>query len=234
MSAIADAGGEACHEPVMGIAPYSIQFKPDALRSAQRQIAELNQHDRLIFISVNAVRAFAKHSPDTDLPNCWAIGKATEKALLADGRAVAPSTAAMNTEALLALPEWQSLNGQRIAIVKGVGGRGLLADALRSRGALVTEIELYERQPIMLPDERLRQILTKFTVNCVCVNSAETLAFLQQQWNPTYVDAPPALVVPSQRVASNVNKEWFDPVVVSANAGLDATLEALRAIRHTI
>ncbi len=234
MAAIAAAGGESCHEPVMQIAPYSPAFKPEALAVAQRQVAGIGQQDRLIFISVNAVRAFAALAPDPELPDCWAIGKATELALADEGWPVAPSTAAMNSEALLSLAEWQNLRGQRITIVKGAGGRGLLASTLRDRGAIVSEMVLYERQPVVLAKETLRQILTKFTVNCVCVNSAETLAFLQQQWNPAYVDAPPAMVVPSQRVASNVNKEWFDPVVVSANAGLDATLEALRAIRQTI
>lgn len=218
----------------MAIAPYGPRFRPEAFALAQQQIASIDQQDRLIFISVNAVRAFADLQPGPQQSECWAIGKATEAALGIDGWSVAPSTAAMTSEALLSLPDWQVLSGQRIAIVKGAGGRGLLSRSLRDRGAVVTEILLYERQPVLVSDERLRQILTKFTVNCVCVNSAETLAFLQQQWNPTYVDTPLALVVPSQRVASTVNRDWFDPVVVSANAGLDATLEALRAIRQKI
>lgn len=234
ISAIEAAGGDACHEPVMRIAPYSDVFRPEAFEQAQQRLAEIQQYDRLIFISVNAVKALADLLPGQVLPPCWAIGNATEMALKRQGWPVAPSERAMNSEALLSLPEWRQVESQRIAIIKGAGGRGLLAQTLVERGAEVTGIPLYERQPISLPESRLRQLLTEFNVNCVCVNSAETLAFLQQQWNPACVDAPPTLVVPSQRVASAVNEEWFSPVVVSANAGLDATLEALRAIRQTI
>lgn len=234
IAAIESAGGEARHEPVMRIAPYSETFKPEAFARAQQRLVDIQQYDRLIFISVNAVSALARFLPERQLPNCWAIGRATETAIQREGWPVAPSESAMNSEALLSSPEWRQVAGQRIAIIKGEGGRGLLAQTLVERGAEITEIPLYERESIRLPESRLRQLLTEFTVNCVCVNSSETLAFLQQQWNPSYVDRPPALVVPSQRVASTVNNEWFGPVVVSANAGLDATLEALRAIRQTI
>jgi uroporphyrinogen-III synthase len=52
-----------------------------------------------------------------------------------------------DSEALLALPllTAEQVNGQRVLIVRGNGGRALLGDTLQARGAVVDYVEIYRR-----------------------------------------------------------------------------------------
>ncbi|OBU86375.1 uroporphyrinogen-III synthase [Chromobacterium subtsugae] len=52
-----------------------------------------------------------------------------------------------DSEALLALPELAEVRGQRWLIVRGEGGRALLAQTLAARGAAVALAEIYRRLP---------------------------------------------------------------------------------------
>ncbi|MFC3874642.1 uroporphyrinogen-III synthase [Neisseria musculi] len=56
-----------------------------------------------------------------------------------------------DSEAVLALPEWNSLpSGAGVLIIRGHGGRGFLADVLRRRGFAVSVAEVYFRRPKLL------------------------------------------------------------------------------------
>ncbi|WP_296815495.1 uroporphyrinogen-III synthase [Thiobacillus sp.] len=50
-----------------------------------------------------------------------------------------------DSEAVLALPQLQAVAGRQVVIVRGVGGRALMADTLRARGADVHFMECYRR-----------------------------------------------------------------------------------------
>ena len=75
-----------------------------------------------------------------------AIGPTTAAELERHGasRVLTPH-ARYDSESLLALPEMQAVGGQKILIFRGVGGRELLADELRARGADVRFAECYRR-----------------------------------------------------------------------------------------
>jgi MFS superfamily sulfate permease-like transporter len=78
-----------------------------------------------------------------------------------------------DSEALLALPQLEQVAGKRIAIFRGVGGRTLLADTLRSRGATVDYVECYRRRR---PDADAGPLLQRWAdVSAVTIASAETL-----------------------------------------------------------
>lgn len=62
-----------------------------------------------------------------------------------------------DSEALLALPELGAVRGQRILIVRGEGGRTLLADTLAARGAQVDHAVVYRRLPLPPDLAALRQ-----------------------------------------------------------------------------
>lgn len=111
-------------------------------------LAFLETCDTLIFVSKNAVRYGWQHiitSPARDA-RFAAIGKATADVLHehTEQTIIAPEIA--DTEHFLRLPEFQHIEDQRIAIVRGVGGRELLADELRNRGAAVHYLEVYRRE----------------------------------------------------------------------------------------
>lgn len=79
-----------------------------------------------------------------------AVGKATARALAAAG--VTPDVVPrqrFNSEGLLELLPAERVRGQNVLIFRGEGGRALLADELRARGARVDYAEVYRR---VMPD----------------------------------------------------------------------------------
>jgi len=136
-------GGQAIAFPTLEIVPVIND-------SLKQQLKNIKAYQWLIFISANAVN-FAvaanngKIEPFTQL-KIAAVGKATEKALENVGLTVdlVPKTG-FNSEALLATDVFLQVKEQRILIVRGEGGREILAQALRERGAMVDYLEVYQR-----------------------------------------------------------------------------------------
>lgn len=103
--------------------------------------------DWWVFVSPNAVaHAGALLSLPFVAGRTAALGPATAAALRAVGRAVeveAPD--GQGSEGLLADARFTVAPGARVAIVRGVGGRELIADTLTPRGVEVLRVEVYER-----------------------------------------------------------------------------------------
>lgn len=111
----------------------------------------LATYDLAIFTSVNAVdRALPPIRERGGIPpglEIAAIGKATARALARHGidHGLQPEHD-FSSEALMALPRFQNVTGQRIVIIRGEGGRTLLAETLTARGARVDHAEVYRRE----------------------------------------------------------------------------------------
>lgn len=170
------AGGRAWRLPVLAIQPAR-----DATH-VRESLHRLGDYDIAIFISANAVH----HTLAALTPQTWpaavriaVVGAATARALRAQGLSVAicPDSA-FNSEALLALPELQQVQGQRILILRGEGGREHLRDTLQARGAQVDYLDVYRRvqadtdPTALIAQWRLGQI------HAVTVNSNESLQML--------------------------------------------------------
>lgn len=125
-------GTEPVHFPVIAIEPLT----PPAPNQ---------DPDWLIFISANAVRH--GHGWVSGNAKLAAVGEKTARALQQTvNRPVRFPPTDFTSEGLLALPEFQTLENQSIAIVRGQGGRETLAETLRSRGAKVDYWEVYARR----------------------------------------------------------------------------------------
>ncbi|MBS0194550.1 MAG: uroporphyrinogen-III synthase [Proteobacteria bacterium] len=131
---------------------------PAAVRFARRLLPQLPTGDG----SQGSLRYFA-------------LGTVTAAALhrAGGGRVVVPPRA--DSEALLALPELGEVHGRRIGLVTAPGGRGLLAAALRERGATLCVAEVYARQPARLSQAHIRRFMAAPDLGAVCVTSAEAL-----------------------------------------------------------
>ena len=135
------AGGEALRHPTVEITP------PEDAEALARALARLDGCELAIFVSPAAVQEGLRSVP------AWpagvgvaAVGPGTKAALARKGFAsvLAPQSGA-DSEALLAEPRLQRLQGRRVLIFHGAGGRELLADALAARGAEVCHAVCYRR-----------------------------------------------------------------------------------------
>jgi uroporphyrinogen-III synthase len=103
--------------------------------------------DLLLFVSANAVQ-FAFPLLPEQLPAeiaIAAVGRATARALHETGLEPTLVPERMDSEGLLALPALQSVAGRSVYILRGNGGRELMAETLRERGAAVHQVEVYRR-----------------------------------------------------------------------------------------
>jgi uroporphyrinogen-III synthase len=173
---VSDAGGENILFPTIEIKPV---LGSEKLSNCFKHI---NKYDSVIFVSRNAVKmVFDHYIRQSELPEHiqWlAIGRGTAAAL-ADMNMTNVLHAGIqaDSESLLQLPELQSefVQHRKILIVRGVGGRELLADTLKMRGALVNYAEVYAR---CLPEYEVQErheIWRQLKPEAVIVSSNEGL-----------------------------------------------------------
>jgi len=136
---VEDAGGIAIPFPVINIKPIATQNWSNIA---------LAEQDMIIFVSRNAVTFFIA-GIEGDLPvniQLVAVGAATATSMSEHGLRVdiqPPEPA--GSESLLAMPALNNVKDKKVLIVRGQGGRELLADTLTTRGAKISYIEIYQR-----------------------------------------------------------------------------------------
>ena len=217
VQAIRDAGGEAVAFPALAI---------EAIPAAELAgpLVQLAGADIVIFVSPNAAQ-FGMPVIGALPASCvvFAVGPGTARALQARGvAAITPD--GQDSEALLALSALQQVAGKRVVIVRGVGGRPLLADTLASRGASVRLLECYRR---VCPAADAAPLLARWRaggIDAVTVTSAETLANLATLLGEGGRDllAATPLFVPHEKIADAARR--FGMTRVIATAGGDAGL----------
>ena len=231
---IESEGGEAIRFAVLDIEP-----KIDA--QVLQKIQQLGEYHVALFISPNAVNcalpAIKQHGGLPPALRIGAVGKATAAALREWGYEVSiyPKER-FDSEALLALPELQAVRDKHIIIFRGVGGRELLADSLRQRGAHVDYAECYIRRkpdsdPSLLWDHWARHAL-----DIIIITSVEGLMNLIEmvgEYARERLFSTPLLVV-SDRMAQEARRLGFGAdIVCAAKAGDQQLMEALRTwARH--
>ena len=228
---IAAVGGVPLVFPLLEISPAA---DPQPLAEA---VVRLADYAVAVFISPNAV--------DYALPAIlargpWpvgllpaAVGQGTVKALAAHGVAgcIAP-TERFDSEALLDLPELaaERVAGRRVAIFRGDGGRELLADTLRERGATVDCITCYRRSG---PSAGVAPLLAAWRagrLDALTVSSSEGLRYLVDLLDAeglAFLQQTP-LFVPHARIADNARALGLNNIILTdaADAGILAGLRA--------
>jgi uroporphyrinogen-III synthase len=175
---VAASGGLPILFPAIEIAA------PTDTAALSRAIDELPDHDLAIFISPTSVeRAWPlileRHRGWPGPVTPAAVGPASARGLAGCGvDNVLTADDGADSESLLALDVFQQVRGKRILIVRGEGGRELLADTLRERGATVDYAECYRR---VRPDADAAPLLQRWRsgdIAAVTVTSREVFANL--------------------------------------------------------
>lgn len=223
------AGAECVAYPTLEIERLALDTE------TREEVAAHAPWDWAIYTSVNAVDVAFDELPDHSSRRTAAIGRATARALEARGIAVELRPEAANSEGLLALPSLQAVSGQRVLLVKGAGGRDLLAETLHARGALVRALEVYRRtvaSPSAATQSTLRATLARTdTRRVVAVTSSEVLTALLQLAGAGQAAALRAatLLLPGVRVASVAAAAgWTGPIVQASTAEDEAMVRALQ------
>lgn len=137
------------------------------------------------------------------------------------------SSAYSASEALLALPVFQSVRSQHIVLASGEGGRQLLKDTLTERGARVTTLPLY-RRCLQAPDAAAAMVLSQGLFSALIVTSAEQLDYLSSWYSKATIQRP--LVVSSTRLSACASEYGFNCVQVADDATPHALANATVAV----
>jgi uroporphyrinogen-III synthase len=217
-------GGAAIRYPALVIKP---RHDRAAVRAA---IGPVDRYDLVIFISGNSVRFGADMLEQHRDLRVAAVGQATAAALNAAGYRVSlmPSEGS-DSEALLAMPELAHMAGQRVLIVRGTGGRELLAEVLTARGAQVQYAEMYTREAAYPSMELKLEIDTLWRqggIKVYVATSVEVLEALLGIVTPRCRELihSTALVTGSRRVADAAQRLGLGSPIVLADSTDDTAL----------
>ncbi|MEO8331968.1 MAG: uroporphyrinogen-III synthase [Gallionella sp.] len=220
---IEQAGAIPLLFPLLDIAPVQ------DTKLLHKQISRLPRFDLAIFISPNAVhygipaiRSAGALPPKLKIAT---VGQGSARALREAGitNAIAP-TERFDSEGLLALPELQNVAGWSVMIFRGDGGRELLGDTLRARGATVEYTACYQRSK---PQQDIGSLLSA-APDAITVTSSEALGYLWQMLDAgaqaVLRDKP--LFVPHQRIAELARQQGWGQVLLTGS-GDDGLMSAL-------
>jgi len=184
-------------------------------REQLQHLKDLDRYDLVVYVSSNAARIGLDR-----IFEWWpqypvgilnlAVGSGTAAVLEAEGLQVGYPTERMDSEGLLALPELADIGGKRALIVRGMGGREVLAQGLRERGCTVDYVELYERRQPAYGVDYLAHCLASQPPDAVVVTSAEALSNLKELFFPVgdeWRELP--LFLPSERVQEHAQQLGF-------------------------
>lgn len=195
---------------------------------APATLARLADYDMAVFVSPSAVRVALAAQPSWPPRLAAAVGAGTRRQLeLTGAQAIIAPPAGADSEALLALPEMQSLRGKRVLIVRGEGGRELLAQSLAAHGALVEHAVCYRRARPAADAAPLVAAWRRGELHALTVFSSEALDNFSAMGAADLIAALPVFV-PHQRIASHARERGAREVVVAAG-GDDDVLERLVA-----
>lgn len=218
-SLIEQQGGEVILLPVIDIVAVDVVEWP---------VWQPQLTDWLVFVSPNAVRCFMA-GYQGQLPEhikLVAAGEGTAQAMRQHGLGVDLQPELSNgSEGLLPLEQWQQMQQQQVVIVRGNGGRELMADTLRDRGAQVRFLEVYRRELPTLSASVLQQALLADWLTITSVNGVKNLLSLLSDCRQQILQKP--LLVVSERIRDFAIEQGFEQVYVTADVSDTAMVQRL-------
>lgn len=228
-ASLSEAGIFSSSLPLLDTEPLPITPEQQAV------FRDLHRYCAVIVVSKPAARLALQqlaHHPKPQMP-WFSVGAGTAQVLSDQGLNVHYPQSGDDSEALLQLPalrEAIACRDSRVLILRGEGGRELLAERLREQGASVDYLELYRR---FLPAYKAGALIQRIQLerlNGLVVSSGQGFLHLQAlagaDW-PQVAQLP--LFVPSPRVQEMARVAGAEKVVDCRGASAAALLVALRS-----
>ncbi|WP_339542181.1 uroporphyrinogen-III synthase [Pseudomonas sp. JAI120] len=227
-AALSEAGILSSSLPLLDIEPLPVTPEQQVI------FGDLGRYCAVIVVSKPAARLAVQQLDQAWPQLSWfSVGAATAQVLADHGLCVHYPQTGDDSEALLQLPalrEAIARPGARVLILRGEGGRELLAERLREQGASVDYLELYRRfLPTYDTGVLIRRIQLE-RLNGLVVSSGQGFLHLQALAGPDWPQvAQLPLFVPSPRVAEMARAAGAEKVVDCRGASAAALLVALRS-----
>jgi uroporphyrinogen-III synthase len=169
-------------------------------------------------------------SPEQAVPVLAAVGARTAGVLEEAGLHVSlVPEKGFTSEDLLAMSELQEVAGRRVLIIKGEGGRRLIADTLRARGAEVDEISVYRRCLPQIDAQSVHDQTRLGAIDLITLTSVETVdnlvTLLGEAMGERLYDIP--VVAGSVRIAARATELGFKSIVQAENPSDESMSDAV-------
>jgi uroporphyrinogen-III synthase len=205
MNVLSQHSWHGFHQPLLTILP--ITQNDSGFHDVKAKIMNIDEYDIVISVTSNASTLayewIDQYWPQLPLNPTWfAVGQSSAQPLLALGMNIT-CPEGRHSEGLLALSELQNIQDKKVLILRGKGGRELIAETLSERGATVSYAELYQRAPVDISDGALSALLTEQQIHYALVTSGEMAQQLAVGLNSQARNAL-HLIIPSQRIYDNL------------------------------
>lgn len=185
-----------------------------------------------IVVSPNAAEFGHQYLASNTTTTVFAIGDATATTLKHHGiMDIVTPTIIQNSEGLLELPQLQSIHGKTITIIKGAGGRELLNNTLRERGANVMTLDVYERHCPNVDSTNLEQGWQNEGIAIVVCTSNAGLANLHQllsENGKALLQQTPVVVVSQRMVKFAQQLGQKAPILLADGASTAAIISVIK------
>lgn len=233
------AGFQATNLPLFSIQPLTLN------QPAKNQLLNLDNYAKIFVLSPSAAQIFIEEAenywPQWPLGIQWfTVGKGSHDFLAQAGiQANYPPPATGDTsEALLQLALLNWVEGEKILLVKGEGGREVLFNELTRRGGQVENLKLYQRQPAKLTAEEVSQLLNPNYLASL-ITSGEALDIFYRHSQAFFAANPKehkaflantCLLLPSQRLVEHALSLGFTQAINTNGAGAEALIASLNQL----
>ena len=193
---------------------------------------DLSQFQYFIFVSQAAVHGFMRRL-NNRIPSscqCVCIGEATANTLKSYGIKVAYFSAEANSESLIEAPIFNDVNHKHILWIKGNIGRRVIETALLTKGAIITELQVYQTQTVGYPQSKINEVI-QLPLDIVILTSELSLLYYQD----IFKDFPimfkvPCILVFSPRLATLAKKHFKGHILISRHDLILETIHTYKAI----
>ncbi len=222
--AIHAAGGISINLPALTITSTTLDWL--------NNMPELTTVNQAIFISANAVDYYFSALKQANIHwpasiNVIAVGNATAAALSKQGIQVHHIPFIADSEHLLELDILQNIQHQNILLIKGLGGRPMIAEVLQSRGACLISLAVYYRSLPDIKQEYINSVWQDDSVDIILFTSQQAmnnLFTLFSEEGRSWLRSKPCLVI-SARLAESASLLGIKTIIISQH---DKILDALR------
>lgn len=196
-------------------------------------LSPLCSEDYVIAVSVQAVNF--THTALQQKGLAWpkaryiAVGEATGNAFTAVGVLGSAVPEDPRSEGIISLPGLDQLTDRRVVILRGNGGRHMIAPTLTERGAKVDYCEVYRREYSSDPQGELVKSWQSQGVDSIIITSGGLLSHIVQLATASAKDwlLSRLLIVPSIRVVEEAKELGFTQIINAEGASNQALIAAL-------